>query len=176
MRRWYSVAQNYLILNSILAAVSGIVVQSLYDHSDRVWLCVGTVALSLFVLDAEKTANAVFEDEPSEMVYSHNIYNFAVLLLLLTLAGWVAVRANSSAFSAAAFTFAVALWACGGWGHDFRYLLHKANRRDLVRQLRGDRVTQPTSPSPPTVAASTPTTTLAIAITAVALLFLASRR
>jgi hypothetical protein len=97
MRRWYSVAQNYLILNSILAAVSGIVVQSLYDHSDRVWLCVGTVALSLFVLDAEKTANAVFEDEPSEMVYSHNIYNFAVLLLLLTLAGWVAVRANSSA-------------------------------------------------------------------------------
>ena len=58
MRRWYSVAQNYLILNSILAAVSGIVVQSLYDHGDRVWLCVGTLALSLFVLDAEKTANA----------------------------------------------------------------------------------------------------------------------
>lgn len=177
MQRWYSVTQNYLVLNIILAAVSGIVVQSLREDGDPVWLlCVGLVALSLFILDAEKTADAVFEDDPGEMVCSHDIYNFAVLLLLLTLAGWVAVRVHSSAFSVAAFTFAVALWACGGWGRDFWLLLHKRHCQTFVAQLRDDQATHPTCPSPAATSPSPSATTLAIAaIAAIALLCLARR-
>ena len=71
----------YLILNSILAAVSVLAVQALGDQNDVIWLCVGTLALLLFI--AEKTADAVLRDKPSRMVRYHNVYNFAVLLLLL---------------------------------------------------------------------------------------------
>lgn len=70
----------YLILNSILAAVSVLAVQALGDQNDVIWLCVGTLALLLFIFDAEKTADAVLRDKPSRMVRYHNVYNFAVLL------------------------------------------------------------------------------------------------
>ena len=76
MRRWHGVAQKYLILNSILAAVSVLAVQALGDQNDVIWLCVGTLALLLFIFDAEKTADAVLRDKPSRMVRYRNVYNF----------------------------------------------------------------------------------------------------
>jgi hypothetical protein len=170
MRRWHSVAQNYLVLNAILAAVSGIIVQKLTG----LWLCVGLVALVLFVFDAEKTADAVAHDKPSWMVRHHNIYNFAVLLLLLCLAAWLAHWAHWRAYySVPAFVVASGWWLYG-WGCDFHYLLRKENRRSWVRQLRAESAREPTSPSPPPAAnIHSATTTLAVAIAAVALLCLA---
>jgi hypothetical protein len=50
------------------AAPRALVVQSLYSQNDLVWLCVGTVALLLFIFDAEKTADAVLADDPRRMV------------------------------------------------------------------------------------------------------------
>lgn len=106
----------YLILNSILAAVLVLAVQALGDQNDVIWLCVGTLALLLFIFDAEKTADAVLRDKPSRMVRYHNVYNFAVLLLLLSLAALVSDHVNwDKCLSGAAFTVAAAFgFAVGG--------------------------------------------------------------
>src|SRR5271168_4993215 len=91
-RPWHKNASNLLVVNSILAAVSAIVIQTLVTETARhsiLWLLAAVVALFLFILSAEKIAES-FADNDLDTYIRHCLpYNFGVLLLLLGVVGIV---------------------------------------------------------------------------------------
>ena len=89
-RPWHKNASNVLVISSILAAASAVLIQTMVTQTPRhyvLWLLCAAIALSLFVLSAEKTAEA-FSDDDIEMYIRYSLhYNFGVFFLFVSLIG-----------------------------------------------------------------------------------------
>jgi hypothetical protein len=126
------IAPQYLVLNSILAAIAAIVLLLPDVEASWVWLLIGMISLFLFILDAEKTAEALRLGDAKMLVRYHYVYNVAVTLLLVDLAFLVIHRAKLGIlFDLVVAAIALVIWYAG-WGRDMRYLSHKANREALT--------------------------------------------
>jgi hypothetical protein len=141
MERLERAAQHYLILNSILTAVSGVVVAILATDKDRpcwIFLFLGMLGLFLFLLDAEKTAEAARTEDAEMFVRYHNVYNFAVTFLLIAIAAVVTGKAHAGwGFNVLVGGTTATVWVWG-WGCDIHFLSRKANRDWLVRFYRNE--------------------------------------
>ncbi|MGO8842073.1 MAG: hypothetical protein ACLQF1_13370 [Methyloceanibacter sp.] len=141
MERLQRAARHYLVLNSILAAVSGVVVATLATDKGRpcwIFLFLGMLALFLFLLDAEKTAEAARREDAEMFVNYHNAYNFAVTFLLLAIAALIAGKAHAGyLFDVLVGGTTAVVWVCG-WGCDIHFLSKKAGRDYLVRFYRNE--------------------------------------
>src|SRR5260370_24315356 len=87
---WQKNASSLLVVNSILAAISALVIQTLVTepaHDSIVWLVIGAGALFLFILSAEKITEAFASDDVALYVRYCLPYNVGVLLLLVDVAG-----------------------------------------------------------------------------------------
>jgi len=85
---WHKNASNLLVINSILAAISAIVVQALVTqtpHHNVLWLLSAVVALFLFILSAEKTAESFTDDDIDTYVKYSLHYNLGVFFLFTAL-------------------------------------------------------------------------------------------
>lgn len=132
MKRLDRIAPQYLVLNSILAAIAAIVLLLPDVEASWVWLLIGMISLFLFILDAEKTVEALRLNDAKMLVRYHSVYNFAVTLLIVDIAMIVIHRAKPGIlFELVVAAITLVIWYAG-WGHDMRYLLHKANREALT--------------------------------------------
>lgn len=134
-RRWHRIAQQYLILNSILVAVSGVI---LAEDARWPWLCFATLALLLFLFEAEMIVEALRKESVEQFVCYQNVYNFAVTFLLIALIGSLIDRANLGIFWATLAIVVTAFVWYRGWWPDLRWLLHKKNRRRLCEEYEAD--------------------------------------
>ena len=85
---WHKNASNLLVINSFLAAISAIVVQALVTqtpHHNVLWLLSAVVALFLFILSAEKTAESFTDDDIDTYVKYSLHYNLGVFFLFTAL-------------------------------------------------------------------------------------------
>lgn len=123
---WHKNASNLLVINSILAAISAIVVQTLVTQTPRhnlLWLLAALVALFLFVLSAEKTAESFTDDEIETYIRYSLHYNFGVLFLFAALLGILRHYANLSILWTLFFS-AIGLFGwIWGWGCDTLFVV-----------------------------------------------------
>src|SRR5579864_3038943 len=100
MKPWHKSAPNYLAVNTILAAGAALVVQTLVTIGGRhclVWILFAVAALFLFILSAEKIAEAFSDEDLDRYIKSFLSYNFAVLFLFLSVVGIVRIYGQLSA-------------------------------------------------------------------------------
>jgi hypothetical protein len=145
---WHKNASNLLVVNSILAAISALVIQTTVSdsvHHSVWWLALGAASLFLFVLTAERIAEAFSDDDVQGFVHSYLPYNLGVLLLFLDLAGVVRHYGHLS-FNSTLITAGLAIlgwWL--GWGCDTLFLIIK-DRDEFprwIKQLEGEAIERP---------------------------------
>lgn len=140
---WHKNASNLLVVNSILAAVAAIVIQTFVTDPVRhnvCWLIAGALSLFLFVLSAEKITEAFASDDVKLFVRYCLPYNLGVLFLLLDAAGIVRHYGHLSLFPTCAVLVAMSIGWLSGWGCDSLFLLfsNKSEFASWIRQLEGD--------------------------------------
>jgi hypothetical protein len=127
-RRWHRIAQQYLILNSILVAVSGVI---LAEDARWPWLCFATLALLLFLFEAEMIVEALRKESVEQFVRYPNAYNWGVTFFLIALVGSLIDRADLGIFWGTLAIVATTFVWYRAWGRDLLRLLHKTNRERL---------------------------------------------
>jgi len=145
---WHKNASNLLVVNSILAAIAALVIQTfvtdLVRHSVW-WLVAGAASLLLFVLTAEKITEAFASDDVRVFVKYHLPYNIGVFLLLVDVVGLIRHYGHLTSYPTVAVSvlmFGGWMW---GWGCDTLFLLvrDKSEFPRWIRQLEGDVVEPP---------------------------------
>jgi len=130
-RPWHKNASNLLVINSILAAISAIVIQTLVTQTPRhsfLWLLSALIALFFFLLSAEKTAES-FTDDDVEMYISYSLYyNVGVFFLFMAVVGIFRHYANLSPFSTIISSIISMLAWIWGWGCDTLFLFCRDNQ------------------------------------------------
>jgi len=138
---WHRNASNLLVVNSILAAISLIVVQS--TKGNLIWLIAGIIAALLFIISAEKITEALDEDNVHTYVSYFVPYNFGVLLLFVALVGmirhyipfspiallWVSIISAATLF---------VIWLIV-WGKDVKFLICSGQEdyQNYIDELEG---------------------------------------
>jgi hypothetical protein len=131
---WHKNASNYLVVNSILAAISAlIIIQTVTVETSTtpsLWLFSGVVAMLLFIVSAEKITEAFSNDDVKAYVAYCLPYNIGVLLLFAAVFGVVIEHyaglsnlSNPVTILIAGVLLVVWIW---GWGHDTWFLLRKS--------------------------------------------------
>jgi hypothetical protein len=126
---WRRNVANDLVVNSIFAAISAIVVQT-FITSDKIdygvsWLIVAIISLFFFVISTEQLGESLREDDVWRYIRSSLFYNCAVLLLFLSVGHLLEGYAGLSAWAAILIFLLIALvWACF-WGRDTLFLVHR---------------------------------------------------
>lgn len=138
---WQKNASNLLVVNSILAAISALIVQTLVTDGRKhciVWLIFAVVALFFFIISAEKTAESFTDNNVDKYIRYCVFYNIGVLLLLMDLVGIVRHYADlSAAWTVLAIVMALLGWIWG-WGCDTLFLLMRdENFQRWKDQLEG---------------------------------------
>src|SRR5260370_798850 len=86
---WRRNAPNELIVNSILAAISTIVLQTIVtsEHPKYgiAWLVMAVLSILLFVVSTEQLGESIREDNVKLYIRSLNLYNFGVLFMFLSI-------------------------------------------------------------------------------------------
>lgn len=148
MKPWHKSAPNLLVVNTILAAGAALVVQTLVTIGGRhclVWILFAVAALFLFILSAEKIAEAFSDDDLDLYIKYFLSYNIAVLLLFLSVVGIVRIYGELSAgWTAAGLLVSVILWFWG-WGCDTLFVIFRDNIHfpRWKGRLNGDLVEKP---------------------------------
>jgi hypothetical protein len=127
---WQKNAANLLVVNSILAAISALMLQIFVTdpepkHHFIGWVVCGALALFFFILSAEKITEAYLSADISSYANYCLPYNFGVGLLLVDVVGTIRHYEELTTF----WTLFVSLVAFGGWmwgwGCDTLFLLLK---------------------------------------------------
>ena len=144
---WHKNSSNLLVVNSILAAIAAIVIQTLVSESVATnfwWILVGITAFIFFVVSAEKITEAFSDDDVQTYVAYYLPYNFGVLLLFVDLFVIIEHHANGSVIeSIIAGVVLLAGWGWG-WGCDVWYLFRKSKKgfKRYIDEIEG--VSEPT--------------------------------
>jgi hypothetical protein len=140
---WLRGAPNELIVNSILAAISTIVVQTIVTSGEpkygTVWLLAAFVSLLLFVISAEQLGESIREVNIGVYIRSSILYNIGVLLLLLSLSAIFNRYTDWGAlWSIIIFIVIILSWGWV-WGWDTVFLICRGKRYDRwKRKMDGE--------------------------------------
>ncbi|SRR6266851_2994568 len=140
---WRRNAPNELIVNSILAAVSTIVVQTIVT-SDQPrywigWLAAAVGSLFLFLISTERLAESIREDDIASYMRSSIFYNFAVLLLFVSLYAIFKRYAVLNLVWSVIIGLGVLLLWSWFWGWDAAFLIFGGERYDRwERKMDGE--------------------------------------
>jgi hypothetical protein len=126
---WRRNVANVLVVNSIFAAISAIVVQTIatgdQSHYGTTWLIVGVISLVLFVVSTEQLGESLSDDDFSKYIRSSIVYNFGVLFLFIDLREIINCYANFYIYTEViVFLVMVFVWA-SLWGRDSLFLIHR---------------------------------------------------
>lgn len=142
---WRRDGGNDLVVNSIFAAISAVVVQTI-TTSDKInygagWLLVAIISLFSFVISTEQLGEALREDDVRRWIRSSIFYNLAVLFLFLSLGHLFEGYARLARWAAILiFLIIVGVWACF-WGRDTLFLVHRNDHfRRWLDQIEGKEV------------------------------------
>jgi hypothetical protein len=125
-RPWHKNASNLLVINSILAAISAIVIQTLVTQTPRhnfLWLLSALIALFFFLLSAEKTAESFTDDDVDMYIRYSLYYNVGVGFLFIAVVGIFRHYVNLSPTYTIISFFIIILGWMWGWGCDTLFLL-----------------------------------------------------
>jgi len=141
---WHKNASNYLLVNSIFAAISAVILQTFITEQRThsvIWLLFGVGALFLFVLSAEKITEAVQDDNVRQYIRYFLPYNVGVGFLFIDAVGLIRHYGKLSIFwTIIVFIPAIIVW-CVGWGCDTWFQPRKDANFDLwKKQLLGEDV------------------------------------
>lgn len=141
---WRRNAPNELIVNSILAAVATIMVQTIATGDQPKygvgWLVVGLGSLVLFLISTEQLAELIREDEITLCIRSMMFYNFGVLLLILSLCAIFARDVENRIWSIIIGIVLILIWAWF-WGLDVAFLIcRNEHYRRWKRKMDGEPV------------------------------------
>ncbi len=165
---WQKAAPSFLILYSVLAALSGILLSIVLAENNRLsgaWWIPGislSLAVFLFILSAEKITDALDEKDVKKYVSWDIPYNFAVMLLIFGLITVVFFRYNLSILNPILAFYAGYQFPCScigktidilwifiiftsKWWRDTRWLLATPEREYLkyIEELEGERTPEP---------------------------------
>lgn len=133
---WHKDASNQLVVNSILATATTVLLaaQLTMDATKNPcpgWIFLGALALFLFILDTEKLAQSFAEDDFETYRWSHIIYNIAVLLIFIYVAALATSYAEPALFSFHTWLVVAvpALAWVWWWGRDTWFLLRPYTER-----------------------------------------------
>ena len=144
-RPWRRNAPNELIVNSILAAVSAIVVQTIVatepPRYGTFWLATALGSLLLFVISAEQLGESIREINIGVYIRSSILYNIGVFLLFLSLYAIFARYANLNLLWSLVSLFIVVLLWLWFWGWDTAFLVFRGEHYDRwKRRMDGEAV------------------------------------
>ena len=143
-RPWHKNASNLLVINSILAAISAIVIQTLVTQTPRhsfLWLLFALVALFFFLLSAEKTAESFTDDDVDMYIRYSLYYNVGVFFLFTAVVGIFRRYANLSLISTIISSIIGMLGWVWGWGCDTLFLLRRDDQFEKWKdKIQGKRV------------------------------------
>jgi hypothetical protein len=121
---WRRNAPNDLIVNSILAAISAIVVQTAVTSGEPKysigWLIAAFASLLLFIISAERAGEAIREESFSAYIWSMICYNFGVLFLFMSLCAIFSRYVGLSVILAVLIIAPIGIWF---WGLDTSFLM-----------------------------------------------------
>ena len=141
---WRRNAPNELIVNSILAATSAIVVQTIVANQQPsygvTWLVAGLASLILFLISTEQLAESMREDEIDLWIRSTTLYNLGVILLIASL--WEIFRRHvenlSLSVTVGMVLVLIAIWF---WGFDAAFLIRRNEHyRRWKRKMSGEQI------------------------------------
>ena len=139
---WRRNAPNDLIVTSILAAISAIVVQTLVTSGEpkywTFWVMAAFLSLFLFVISAERAGESIREDDIKLYIWSMVIYNIGVLFLFLSLCAIFSRYTDSNAIWSIIIVMLLWLWF---WGRDTIFLIFPGDHHDRwKRRMDGEEV------------------------------------
>jgi hypothetical protein len=126
---WRRNVANVLVVNSIFAAISAIVVQTIVasdeTHYRTAWLIVGVISLILFVISTEQLGESLSDNSFPKYVRSSIVYNFGVLFLFIDLGKIINCYAKfSGVVEIVVFLPIMVVWA-SFWGRDSLFLIFR---------------------------------------------------
>ena|SRR5216683_3524967 len=144
-RPWRRNAPNELIVNSILAAISAIVVQTIVatepPRYGTGWLAMALGSLLLFVISAEQLGESIREINISVYIRSSILFNIGVLLLFLSLYSIFKRYADLNVLWSLIIFFMIMLIWLWFWGRDTAFLVFRGEHYDRwKRKMDGEAV------------------------------------
>jgi hypothetical protein len=141
---WRRNAPNELIVNSILAAISTIVVQTIvtseHPKYGTGWLLAAVLSIFFFVVSTEQLGESIREDRMAVYIRSLHLYNVAVLLLFLSVCAIFDRYVVLDAPWWMLILVAMMLWA-PFWGRDALFLILRGEHYDRwKRKMNGESV------------------------------------
>jgi hypothetical protein len=144
-RDWRKNASNELIVNSILAAVSAIVVQTIVTSQQprysSGWLGAALLSLLLFLISTEQLGESIREIDFTRYVRSSISYNAGTFFLFLALFGVFKRYAHlHGLWLVIVFAVMVLIWVWF-WGLDMTFLIRKdGHYHNWTRIMHGDSI------------------------------------
>jgi hypothetical protein len=135
---WRRNAPNELIVNSILAAISTIVLQTIVTSEHPKywigWLVSAVISILFFVVSTEQLGESIREDNIKLYIRSLNLYNFGVLFMFLSVSAIFNRYGDLNLLWSSISCLIVALFWLGVWGRDTAFLIFRGQHYDRWRR------------------------------------------
>jgi hypothetical protein len=143
-KSWRRNAPNELIVNSILTAVSTIVVQTMVSTErpryGAVWLLVAVASLILFLVSTEQLGESMREEDIDRFIRSMVFYNLGVLLLMFSMWAIFFRDVANSLLSLAVELAFIPIWGWF-WGFDTAFLVCRSEQyRRWKHKMNGEAI------------------------------------